>query len=253
LGADHLYTLTSKQLLAAVYVSQQKHELAEPLYKEVLDVRRAKLGADHLDTLGTLHHLGLLYRYTKRPDLSIPLLEEVLKRRTAKLDPGHPETLGMKADLGISYSDGGRLAEAIALLEEVHQKNRGYYATPRVGDDLLRAYVRAGETTKAISLTTEEVRAAREMFSSDSPALIATIADAGKALLDLKAYADAEPLLLEAHSGLRAGEGQISADGNVSLIQALERLVQLYDAWGKPDKAAEWRKRLYDRSAGSVK
>ena len=26
--------------------------------------------------------------------------------------------------------------------------------------------------------------------------------------------------------------------------EALERLVQLYDAWGKPDQAAEWRAKL---------
>ena len=27
------------------------------------------------------------------------------------------------------------------------------------------------------------------------------------------------------------------------LSEALERLVQLYDAWGKPDEADEWRKK----------
>ena len=31
---------------------------------------------------------------------------------------------------------------------------------------------------------------------------------------------------------------------NVRLTEALERLVQLYDAWGKQDKADEWRKKL---------
>ena len=30
----------------------------------------------------------------------------------------------------------------------------------------------------------------------------------------------------------------------VRLTEALERLVQLYDAWGKKDKADEWRKKL---------
>ena len=28
------------------------------------------------------------------------------------------------------------------------------------------------------------------------------------------------------------------------LTEALERLVQLYDAWDKPDEAAKWRKEL---------
>jgi non-specific serine/threonine protein kinase/serine/threonine-protein kinase len=289
LGADHLYTLTSTQLLAALYVDQDKLELAEPLYKEVLDLRRAKLGPDHPDTLGTLHHLGLLYRSMRRPDLSIPYLEEALRLRMAKLDPDHPDTLGTKADLGISYSHAGRWAEAIALLEEVHRKNRGYHLPPRVGDDLLTVYVRAGETTKAIALTTEEVRAAREMFPSDSPALTATIADAGGALLELQAYAQAEPLLRETlslgdqylpdswrtyhartllggalmgqqkfaeaepllllgYAGLREREGQIPPETSMSVTQALERLVHLYDAWGQLDKAAQWRKRLNERA-----
>jgi len=30
----------------------------------------------------------------------------------------------------------------------------------------------------------------------------------------------------------------------VSLPQAGERIVQLYTAWGKPDRAAEWRKEV---------
>ena len=33
-------------------------------------------------------------------------------------------------------------------------------------------------------------------------------------------------------------------DSLVLLIQAVERLVQLYDAWGQPDQAAKWRKEL---------
>jgi hypothetical protein len=30
----------------------------------------------------------------------------------------------------------------------------------------------------------------------------------------------------------------------VWLTEALKRLVRLYDAWGKPDEAAKWRKEL---------
>ena len=31
------------------------------------------------------------------------------------------------------------------------------------------------------------------------------------------------------------------------LSEALERLVQLYDAWGKPEQATEWLEKLEDR------
>ena len=33
------------------------------------------------------------------------------------------------------------------------------------------------------------------------------------------------------------------------LTESLERLVQLYDAWGQPDPAAEWRVKLEVRNA----
>ena len=32
---------------------------------------------------------------------------------------------------------------------------------------------------------------------------------------------------------------------------AIERLIKLYDAWGKPDKAAEWRANLAEFEAAS--
>jgi hypothetical protein len=38
-----------------------------------------------------------------------------------------------------------------------------------------------------------------------------------------------------------ARQAQIPAGAKKSLTAALERLVQLYDAWGKPDQAARWR------------
>jgi hypothetical protein len=37
---------------------------------------------------------------------------------------------------------------------------------------------------------------------------------------------------------------KIPAPGKGCLTEALERLVQLYDAWGKPQEAAKWRREL---------
>jgi outer membrane protein assembly factor BamD (BamD/ComL family) len=39
-------------------------------------------------------------------------------------------------------------------------------------------------------------------------------------------------------------EAKIPPQSKVRLTEALQRLVQLYDAWGKPDEAARWRKEL---------
>ena len=48
-------------------------------------------------------------------------------------------------------------------------------------------------------------------------------------------------------------EAKIPAQGKPRLTEALERLVQLYDAWGKPDQAAEWRAKLPDAAKAEEK
>jgi hypothetical protein len=67
----------------------------------------------------------------------------------------------------------------------------------------------------------------------------------GESLAGRKQYAEAEPLLRSGYEGLKTREQTIPASvRNRILSEALQRLVQLYDAQGKPDQAAEWRKKL---------
>ena len=66
----------------------------------------------------------------------------------------------------------------------------------------------------------------------------------GGSLLGQKKYAEAEPLLLAGYEGMKQREEKIPPQGKIRLTEAIERLVQLYDAWGQKDKADEWRKKL---------
>ena len=68
----------------------------------------------------------------------------------------------------------------------------------------------------------------------------------GASLAGQKNYADAEPLLIESCQGLQQRQASLSPSLNAPrrITEALERLVQLYDAWGKPAQAAEWKQKL---------
>src|SRR5262249_8370658 len=71
----------------------------------------------------------------------------------------------------------------------------------------------------------------------------------GEALLGLDRYADAEPLLLAHYAALeRRSEETPSPSIRTQLTESAQRLVRLYDAWGKPDEAEKWRGRLAPRS-----
>src|SRR5262249_40419967 len=66
----------------------------------------------------------------------------------------------------------------------------------------------------------------------------------GASLLGQKKFAEAEPPLLAGYEGMKRREPTMPPDRNITLREAIERLVQLYEAWGKPGKAAEWKARL---------
>ena len=72
----------------------------------------------------------------------------------------------------------------------------------------------------------------------------------GGSLLGQKKYAEAEPLLLAGHAGMKQRVKTIPEQGRVYLREAVERLVQLYEATGKTDEAAKWRKELEAINAG---
>ncbi len=59
----------------------------------------------------------------------------------------------------------------------------------------------------------------------------------GMCLVELAQYEEAEPLLLEAYRGLLL-------DPALDTKDTIRYLVKLYDTWGKPEKAAEWRAKL---------
>jgi hypothetical protein len=66
----------------------------------------------------------------------------------------------------------------------------------------------------------------------------------GGSLSGQKKYAEAEPLLIQGYEGMKARESKIPRQAKINIPGAAERIVSLYEAWGKPEKAAEWREKL---------
>src|SRR5262249_54976018 len=73
----------------------------------------------------------------------------------------------------------------------------------------------------------------------------------GGSLLGQAKPGAARPLWVQGYEGLKQREVKIPAHGKVRLAEALERLVQLYDALGKKDKADEWRNKLEQTKAAA--
>ena len=66
----------------------------------------------------------------------------------------------------------------------------------------------------------------------------------GEALLGQGRHAEAEPLVVSGYEGLKAREASIPPQARSRLDEAAERVVRLYEAWGKPAQAAAWKAKL---------
>jgi WD40 repeat protein/tetratricopeptide (TPR) repeat protein len=94
-----------------------------------------------------------------------------------------------------------------------------------------------------------ECLALREKQEPDAWSTFNTRSMLGEALVGQKKRAEAEPLLVEGYEGMKQRAAKIPIQGKPRLAEALERLVELYDAWGKPDQATRWRRELERENA----
>jgi eukaryotic-like serine/threonine-protein kinase len=108
------------------------------------------------------------------------------------------------------------------------QSGLGWLLIDRGAYDEAEKLVRASLTTRQAKLPSTHWRIA---FSQ---ALL------GACLAGERRFAEAEPLLTDAYAVLAARRGPDRTETRY----AGSAVARMYDAWGKPDKAAEWRKKL---------
>jgi hypothetical protein len=110
-------------------------------------------------------------------------------------------------------------------------------------NNLANAYQEKGDFARAERILRESLTL-RQKKQPNAWRTFHTQSQLGGSLLGQKNYAEAEPLLRAGYEGLKQREATIPAASKKYLTEALERLVQLYDAWGKPEQAKPWRQQL---------
>jgi tetratricopeptide (TPR) repeat protein len=248
LGSDHPNTLTSMNNLAGAYQEAGRVAEAIPVFEQTLGLSKAKLGPKHPHTLQTMDNLAAAYVEAGRTAEGIALEEQALTLKKAKLGPDHPDSLSSMGNLARAYEIVGREPEAIAMFEDTLKRQKAKLGTEHrdtliTMENLSRACLKQKKYGEAEFLLRQTL-SIQEKKQANSWQYFDTESMLGDSLLYQKKFAEAEPLLVSSFEGLKERERDIPPKRRAHVREALERLVQLYDGWGKKDKANEWREKL---------
>jgi serine/threonine-protein kinase len=217
------------------------YKSADSRYRKALAMRRelAK-GKPHPDVATTLNNLATLRE--EQGDLSSAetFLRESLAMRLQLYNEPHPGVARSFNNLGHLRETQGDAAEAEGLYRKALEIAGAALLPPDHNDraiyqrNLASALLRQGKVAESEA----SIREALVIFRAKEPTW--RLADAegvlGSGLARQRRFQEAEPILVESYRRLSKEEG----DGAKQVPEARQRLVDLYMAWGKPDRAVPY-------------
>jgi tetratricopeptide (TPR) repeat protein len=221
---------------------------ADSIYREAVAMRRRFLGDNHPLVARALENQGELLFRSGRLDQTIEVLKQVLAIRQQGLGP-ESELVGRTwTSLGPVYARANRFAESQAAFETGIGILRR-----KLGDrhpDLAAAFkdyaelrVRQRRMNDAEKLARASLSIRIEHLGPSSPGTIDSqvgLADILRLRRAAWRFPEAQTLLIEARTSAVAARGAKDAGA----VRATQGLVQLYDAWRKPEESARWRATL---------
>jgi serine/threonine protein kinase/Tfp pilus assembly protein PilF len=240
--------------LGAALYQQGKLGGAETFFRDSAAMFRDTMGKESLDLARTLGDLATVLRAQGKLVEAEAVCRESLAIREKRLPNQHPDVAVSLAGVSASLFDQGKPAEAETLQRQElalwRKLNENGSPQPAFATGLADSLARLTRNLLAQDKPADAEPLAREcsaLFekqSSNDWAAFHARSLLGASLLGQKRFAEAEPLLLAGYEGLRSRGEKIPPEDKPRLKEALDRLVQLYEASGKPAQAADWKRRL---------
>ncbi len=234
-GNESLDVATTLANLGVLLADKKDFAGAEAADREALAIRRKVLGADAPDVALTLHNLASVLRRNGDYAGAEQTLRETLALRRKIYPEAHPQTALTLHNLGTLLRDRQKYAEAETCLREALAIRLKTLPTDhsyigRVRIELGRVLVPQKNYAEALTQFNEGLRIAQKV--SDKTYAPHALDGLGDLAFAQKRFVEAEPLFLKSYE-------QYQTLKDTERAQAVrEKLVKLYDAWGKPEKTA---------------
>ena len=248
LGAKHPLTNATLSNLVTAYQAQGQLEQALPYQEVLLQMQKERFGPDHPETLTSMSNLALLYADLNKHALAVPLLEVVVQNHKSMPMLSPAQACFDQFNLSRACLKSGQAEKAKTWAKVFLQSSPQAY--PGGTMPLAQACGQLGLDFCAYEFWQDAeplIRESMRMQNKLQPDHWTTFniqAVLGWVLLSQKRYDEAEPLLLQGYDGMKQRDASIPPRGKIRLSEALQWLVQLYEATGKKDEAAKWRKEL---------
>jgi tetratricopeptide (TPR) repeat protein len=196
----------------------------------------------HIATLHTATFLAVLLDTMGRHAEAKSLFRDVLDALRKNYPPEHPELGFALCAWAEHLLAEGDLRQAEAALSEALRIERaglppGHRAIGQALGALGWVQAQSGRPQQGAQLLREALKICDRTWGSDHWVTADAESRLGGCLTTLKQIDQAEPLLLNSYKKLHATLGTPPLRRH----QATERLVDLYEAWGRKEKAKEWR------------
>ena len=241
LGREHPDIAASLNNLASVLYQQGDYASAEAYHREALAMKRKLLGQEHPDVATALNNLAnTLYQEGKYAEAEV-LMREALAMNRKFLGAEHAEVARSMSNVADILDRKGDHAAAESLVREALAMKRKLLGNDHIDvaeslailGQALASQRRADEAEKAAR---ESLELRRKAYGADHPDVAASESLLGECLARQRKFGEAEPLLLDGYKILASKQR-----ASLSTQDARQHLVDLYTAWGKPEKAAPYR------------
>ncbi|HEU4665214.1 MAG TPA: serine/threonine-protein kinase, partial [Dokdonella sp.] len=250
LGEDDDATLESEQGLAIAEFLAGHFDAARPLLQRLVATYRARRGAEDVRTVGAQVSLAVLENEDEHPAEAAKLLAPLLPVVEKVYGPDHPRTLVVVMNLGSALRYGKHYDEARPYYLRALDLARKLYGdtAPRtlMAEGNLSLMLRDAGDLESAERHARFVADNADKAFGDNPYRAAMYRGHATVLTAMGRYAEAERELDRAWAVFANAAGY-GAD-HPRAQEVVDSYIELYEAWNKPERKAEWAARK--KSAG---
>lgn len=229
-------TLTNN--LALVLKATNRHNEAEPMMREGLQIARDTLGNDNPEIGSRLNNLAQVLRDTNRDKEAEPMMREALRITQAAFGIEHPHVAIRLNNLASLLQDTNRYGEAEPMLWEALRIDRAAFGNdhPEVAVDLNNLALLLKETNRideAELMIGKALEINRASFGNDHPSVAVTLNNLAQVMEQTSRYTDAEPIMREA---LRIDQNALGHE-HPNVAVRLNNLAQLFQDTNRHSEA----------------